>query len=62
MIESLRSRNIYRRKGTLQVRDMFDAKVRATVENKINFAENHSLLAAQPMFLMDKLLNVENMI
>ena len=62
MIESLRSRNIYRRKGTLQVRDMFDAKVRATVENKINFAENHSLLAAHPMFLMDKLLNVENMI
>jgi len=46
----------------LQVRDMFDAKVRATVENKINFAENHSLLAAHPMFLMDKLLNVENMI
>jgi hypothetical protein len=41
---------------------MFDAKVRATVENKINFAENHSLLAAQPLFLMDKLLNVENMI
>jgi hypothetical protein len=38
------------------------SKVRATVKNKIIFAANHSLLAAQPVFLTNKLHNVENMI